>query len=318
MISYVIREDSLWRATGEATNRAGKLPIRPSEWLGRILRDNWVPNPDATEGTADRIPATQESLRGLVPWTEIDSDELSSEFLGLLGFDELEMWIQSHSGGDKDQENRLRSDLAKLAQASGAFGLPEALRFLDEKLERSKTVDRNRKYGLLVQGIVKKLIEETYGKGVEVIDCGYDLLVYERGEADLESDWGQFRAGAYLVEIKAARTNDVRLTAKQAQTAADNDPQYILCVVDLRSSEAIEPSMAEVERKIRITTGIGRRLQPLVARVDEAAHSDPEVHVDRTGQLRYCVTETLWVKGEPLQTWIASAFAAGHDSSNRT
>jgi len=83
LINYVIREDSRWRDTGEAANRGGELPIRPSEWLGRVLRDNWVPNPGATEGTADRIPATQESLRNLVPWAEINSDAISLEFLGL-------------------------------------------------------------------------------------------------------------------------------------------------------------------------------------------------------------------------------------------
>jgi len=184
----------------------------------------------------------------------------------------------------------------------------EALRFLEEKKERNSKFDRNREYGLLVQGLVKKLIEETYGKGVDVIDCGYDLLVYEKGEADLESDWGQFRAGAYLVEVKAARTDDVRLTAKQAQTAADNDPQYVLCVVDLRSSETDEPSVDEVEKRIRITTGIGKRLRPLLERVDQAASGDEEVHVEQTGQLRYCVSEPLWTRGETLEGWIMAAF----------
>ena len=71
LTSYVIERDDHWREQAIATSvsqRGGTFTIRPSEWLGQVLKDAWVPELSASDESSGRVVATPESLHGLVPW----------------------------------------------------------------------------------------------------------------------------------------------------------------------------------------------------------------------------------------------------------
>lgn len=141
-----------------------------------------------------------------------------------------------------------------------------------------------------------------------VVDNGYDFLVYEQGDADVDFDLGQFRAGEYLVEVKAARGNDVKMTPKQAATAVTHSSRYVLCVVDLRNTSGFPASVLQVATAIRMLTGIGEILMPAVSGIISATSSTPGVTIDQTGQLRYCIAQTVWGKGSAIENWVTTTF----------
>lgn len=312
LLKYVIRYDTQWQELTPAvadSEKDGKITIRASEWLGRILKDAWVPNPDGGEGSPGYLPASRSSLQGLMLWGEMDDDPRTSSFLELLGFDQLEVWIQATAGGDASREAELRNELASVAKWSGPDGLREIRQLIEEKQRQRDRVERNRKYGLHIQGLVKKLLEQ-HGKIVEVIDKGYDFRVYEQGDAEAESDYGQFAAGPYLVEVKATRTDEMRLTPMQARTAVRESGIYIVCAVDLRSIISGEPTIEEVAEHIRMVSGVGAKLQPFIENVQEVEVGTGDIRVDQTGQLRYCLGQSIWVTGQSLEDWVNTAFSS--------
>jgi hypothetical protein len=310
LITYVIERDDHWREQTSATwvaQRGGTVTIRPSEWLGQVLKDAWVPESSSSDESSGRVVATPESLHGLVPWDTVGGNPRCAEFLQLLGFDQLEVWIQSNAGGDTNREALLRAELAGVAQAAGSAGLAELRRSVEQRRANQDTVAANRQYGLYIQGLVKKLLEAR-NKTVDVIDRGYDFCVYEAGDADIETDWGIFDAGAYLVEVKAARTDEVRMSPLQAKTAVDQASRYVLCAVDLRNVLAPQPSIDEVAVAIRIVGDIGIRLRPLFETVTDAATRVQGLRIDETRQLRYCIDKAIWATGQTVEQWIIAAF----------
>jgi hypothetical protein len=310
LTSYVIERDDHWREQAIATSvsqRGGTFTIRPSEWLGQVLKDAWVPELSASDESSGRVVATPESLHGLVPWNTVGGNPRCAEFLQLLGFDQLEVWIQSNAGGDTDREARLRAELAGVAEAAGSAGLAELRRSVEQRRANQGTVATNREYGLYIQGLVKKLLEAR-NKTVNVIDRGYDFCVYEAGDADIETDWGTFDAGKYLVEVKAARSDEVRMSPLQAKTAVDQASRYVLCAVDLRNVSSPQPTIDEVGDAIRIVADIGIRLQPLFQTVTDAATKVQGLRVDETRQLRYCIDKAIWAPGQSMEQWIDGAF----------
>jgi hypothetical protein len=317
LLNYVAPRDETWRLSETATSRKDpdqSLAVRPCEWLGRVKRDRWVP--DASASPPDRLPATRDSLRPFVPWSEIVQDERTFEFLALFGFDRLEVWIRSKSGDDAAAEQNLRDKLAHLAvdATESGLGLDELFQLLQKRRDLRKTVASNRLFGLMIQGVVEQILKDM-GLQVRVDDYGYDLLVYERGEADPDIDIWRFKAGTYLVEVKAVSgsSSEVRLTPLQAKTSVDQGPSYVVCVVDLRHADRTtfddrEYAFTEVRRCSRLVVGVGNKLEPFVTNVEEASSGNEGVRVDQTQQLRYCLSEDLWAAGLTLESWIGQAF----------
>ena len=213
----------------------------------------------------------------------------------------------SNNWGEPEAEKVLRSDLAKIVQEEGIEGLHELRRVLEEKKARTNRIAQNRDRGLHVQALVKELLERE-GKSVELVDRGYDFLVYERGDADPDSDWGLFSAGRYLVEVKATRTNEIRFTPLQARTSSENSSQYVLFVIDLRQCLNPTPTREEVLEELHVADGIGDLVRPLFDNVSSAESDNAGIRIDPGAQLRYCVSESIWQPGRTLSEWISISF----------
>jgi hypothetical protein len=259
--------------------------------------------------TAELEPthASAESLSEFVDWASLGGNAHSQELLTLLGFDVLELAIKIASGGRVQFEQSLKSELAQVVTSTDVAGLQLLLSELQKRRASQERIAKNRDFGLRIQGLVQRLLEER-GKKVIVDDRGYDFRVYERGDADPETDLALFAVGPYLVEVKSARTNEVSLSELQATTAGANEPTYVLLVVDLRDSRSQEPSEDEVLRAIRIVSDIGVRVHPLLTTVAEVYAGNGGVRVDAGKQLKYCVAESVWSSGRGLNEWIDLAF----------
>ena len=163
------------------------------------------------------MPASAHTLDALVPWRDVKDNLLAAKLLHALGFDQLDVGIQASAGGDPAHTRELRAALAGLASIAGIQGLKEAVRLLEDKEKQKRKVSDNQVLGRQVQEFVKQALIR-HRKGAKLIDRGYDFGVYERGDADVETDFGRFEVEGfkYLVEVKAARTDEVRLTPLQA------------------------------------------------------------------------------------------------------
>ncbi len=215
----------------------------------------------------------------LVDWTQVRGDR-AARLLGILGFDPLELALKLHSRGEATSETPIREQLAKLVGLLGATD-PSAYATLVGNVERDRDmrarVVRNRTLGLRIQQCVERAFDQA-GFHVHVRDHGYDFEAYERGDADLDGDLIRLEVEAYLVEVKATRTTEAKMTPTQARYATQNPDRYILCVVNLGS---IDPSRdletltdAEVEGLLKLVPTIGRLVAPVYQSVASAPTAD--------------------------------------------
>ena len=116
------------------------------------------------------------------------------------------------------------------------------------------------------------------------------------------------RVDSYLVEVKATTQGEVRLTAKQAETATAEANRYVLCVLDLRSVQPARLAMAwtagDIEPLTHLVTDIGVHVQSTWGLVEKARTS--EVGISNEKYLRYGVPTSLWGKGCSIEKWIDS------------
>jgi hypothetical protein len=308
LLQYVASKDDRWRsrATARAAN-GSSVTIRPSEWLARIKKDQWVPVLNDESGEVEGIHPSAGTLAEFVAWGELDGSPHASQLLRFLGFDVLELAIKIASKGSGQVEQTLKSELAQVVSSTDVSGLQMLVEQLQKRRAGLERFAKNREFGLRIQGLVQRLLEER-GKKVIVDDRGYDFRVYEHGDVDPDSDIGTFSVGPYLVEVKSARTDEVGLSRTQAITSVSNKETYVLLVVDLRSCVSAEPDEDEVFSTIRIVSDIGIRIEPLLAMVEGVCTGSDGIRIDTGEQLRYCVGQSVWNTGIGLDEWINAAF----------
>ena len=117
-----------------------------------------------------------------------------------------------------------------------------------------------------------------------------------------------FEVGPYLVEVKATTRSPVRLTPKQAATAASHADRYDLCVVDLREidEERLDADWtgADVAPLASMFDDIGGRVHDTCVLVNRARASD--VGIRNESALRYEVPVEVWDVGTSIADWVAA------------
>jgi hypothetical protein len=172
-------------------------------------------------------------------------------------------------------------------------------------LSRTGTAFRaHRTLGLAVQAAVGEALENQ-GLRVKLVDRGFDFEVtLETG--DIADGSLQFEVGRSLVEVKATREGEARLTPLQAATAAAEKERYDLCVVDLRSISADRLSGAwagvDVEPLARMVPGVGEAVGETWGLVEWARSEQVAIRNDKA--LRYAVPHDLWQSGLSISAWI--------------
>jgi hypothetical protein len=150
---------------------------------------------------------------------------------------------------------------------------------------------------------------------VKVVAHRYDFEAYERGDVDIDADPIALEVEAHLIEVKATRTSEAKMTSTQAGYATQNPDRYILCVVNLGE---VDPSLSldtltdsEVEVLIRLIPTIGRLIALVYQSVTAAP--TPDIHVEHTDQVRYCMGKRVWSNGLTLVEWTSSVAQSAQD-----
>ena len=251
----------------------------PAAWLVPTASNRWVP----LEGRrADG--ATAYSLANLVRDSQWPVDLLRESpqvvaLLKALGVSVPELIIEFVTTDD-DERAALDEMLAQLLTTVGSGWdrlqvLAEDIQedgglfdHLEERRQRRRMVRENQRLGALVEELVRESLE---GEGFDVrrTGVGSDFAIQLRPIGEDEQIRLELTRGdrTWLVEIKSARDDSVRMTSVQARTSVEHKFDYLLCVVPI-SPGPEDPDSEAVRERMRFVDGIGARLEGICADLD--------------------------------------------------
>ena len=165
-------------------------------------------------------------------------------------------------------------------------------KFLEDyknKRKQDSTIQVNKDLGLLVEGIVRSILDEK-GFAVKPNHRGWD---FDMTGHITELKVVQNNSGkTWRVEVKTTRTegNDqgVYMSAAQAEEAVEYGKQYILCIVPLGQEDAIPENVRE---KMLFIENIGNRVEPLCAGLDRLKEVRDNITADPPSDLELIVEE---------------------------
>ena len=311
VLCHVATNDVAWKQvqTVEGRTRDGdetNLCIPSAVWLADLKVRSWVPvavqGEDGTE-EVQKMNASAATLERLLesPWLE-DNDDAIRLLSKWFGFDQLNLRLLGMAKEPSSQQE-LRNSLAALVDAVGAdpqvyLGLAQDVQDR-ERLRRD--VDQCRRLGLAVQEIIGQALEER-NLDVKLVDKGFDF------EVDVFEDTStKLELGPYLVEVKATRTGQARLTPLQAATATEEQARYVLCVVDLRGASPDDLDgggldAQRIEALAKMVPDVGPHVAQAYSSVTSARQA--VVPIRNEGALRYEVPPGVWEAGASISDWV--------------
>jgi hypothetical protein len=340
VLNYATVHDPSWREFREVSGRQNRVdtPIRVHQalWVAELKTRKWVPVPESDDYEVARAAPT--NLKTLLDPCWLRGNEDAIRLLSeCFEFDALEVRLLSLAQGD-DRLREVRQSLASLLEqtAGSTASLQQLVRIatadmidvvtqlmdaasedstvlaeltaqLQERKRRAQQVQRQREFGLAVQAAVKAALEARR-LHVKVIDRGFDFAVSQRDSDDpAEVSAAEFMIGdRYLVEVKATTTDEVRMTAEQAKTAAGDD-RYVLCVVALPKTLPHGLPEEQVKRIIeaytRLLPDISCRIRATWELVEQAKSG--EVGIRNEKVLRYGIPRSAWTAGLTIEQWVS-------------
>lgn len=310
VLAYVAPNDPEWQTTRAIAARRGqessKVDIRPALWLADVRTRTWVP----VQGDGGRrlVQPDVHALRPLLRHEWLGQNEPAIRLLAeFFGFDALELCLVSVSP-DEIVQRKIREDLARVVNLLGADA--EQYGQLVSQLETRERWQQQRErflnLGRAVQDAVAKTLS-AIGLNVRLVDRGYDFEVSYSNVGDASY---QFEVETFLVEVKATTTDRVRMTPKQASTAASCTDRYVLCVVDLRGlpEERLgQPwSTDDVMQLAKLTIDVGNNVRPTWQLIEQARGGTVRISGDES--LRYEVPADIWESGCSIRYWVQSTW----------
>lgn len=288
-------------------------------WLVPLVRNKWI----RLEGRRHRVSA--HSLAKLVRDSELEADlrQMRPQVAVLLKALRVavpELFMELFTT-DREQGEALDDTVAQLLTSVGgdwdrlqelAEDIQEDTKLFDhleERRERRRIVRENQRLGALVEGLVKESLE---GEGFDVSrkGKGSDFEIQPGSTADDEQIRLKLtrRDRTWLVEIKSARDDGVRMTSVQARKSVERKSDYLLCVVPITGPE--DPDTEAVRRCMRFVDDIGVRLEDICADLDNFESVRDRVTVKGaaglrleldSGSPRIRIGSTVWDAGFGLE-----------------
>lgn len=290
-------------------------------WLDPVARKQWVP---LGHRRTDR--ASAQSLAILLRESDwpLELLQTSPPVIALLkvlrvGVPALIMELFTT---DEEEREALDETLAQLLTSVGSKWdrlqmLAEEIQedgelfvHLEKRRQRRRIVRENQQLGELVEKLVRESLE---GEGFDVQRTGVGsdfaiqpLSINEDEQIQLELTG---RGRTWLVEIKSAREDSVRMTSVQARTSVEYHSDYLLCVVPI-SPGAEGPDKQAVRRRMCFVDGIGARLAGICADLEKFESFRERVTVEDaeglrleldSGSPRIRVESTVWEAGFGLE-----------------
>lgn len=267
----------------------------PAAWIEQVREKLWV-----RQSNDVRTFATAQSLANLLRGSQWDINSLNEpatvKLLKAMGIPYFEMSREFLATNDEKNRHEMDSALINILASAGnnVTRLNQARQYIEdlkadpnlpqvveEHLARQQQVRQNQSLGALVEELVKELVEERLNKKrlkgeeftVRNTRVGSDLAIEDLATLEINKPGRR-----WLVEVKATRGQEVRMTATQAKTAVRKGKRFFLCVVpvsgettDLESDErrkAMQEAMRESMRFVQNIGDIGARLADLCKDLD--------------------------------------------------
>ncbi|MDE0603966.1 MAG: hypothetical protein OXI18_06120 [bacterium] len=287
----------------------------PAAWLVPLARRQWVPLSDRRTARA-----TARSLANLVRdsgWSA-DLQWTNPKIVALLSALRISVTelIKELLTTDDEERTALDEKLAQLLTSVGSEWeclFPVLAENMEEYKQRRRRGQENQNVGRLVETLVRESLEDE-GFHVQRTGWGSDFEIRLGAAADDEQ---QFRLEltrderTWLVEIKSARDDSVKMTSVQARTAVEEESRYLLCVVPISGPEDLDQET--VRKHIRFVDGIGERLADRCNDMDGIEDIRKDVTEDKDGlrleldlaSWRIRVARAVWEGGFGLEDLLA-------------
>ena len=287
-----------------------------SAWLIPVANNKWV-----SLGNNISVQATAQSLASLLR----DSDALPipdngavSKLLEAIRISRFDLMRESMSSDDETRDamdNRLMNIMAVvqnnpdrldvvprfLEQLKEDEGLVE---YIEERRKQKQTIHQNQKLGSLVEEIVRENLESE-GFSVKPTGIGSDFEIkYDFVQKDEKQEIGlKLKRGSqsWLVEVKATRDSDARMTPAQARKAVEEGNRFLLCVVPVEVDA--EPTLENVQTNMRFVEDIGNRVSTLCNDLDDFEQQRSDITTNygdgcqlvvMSGTTRIRVDKSVW------------------------
>ena len=296
------------------------------DWLLTVTENNWVPL-----GNDRHAKATAQSLGRLFRdggTLSIPNNSAVDRLLQAIGVSRLDLMRESMA---VNAQGRVSVDNKLMAILIAAENKPERLDvvpkfltqlsedealtdYLADRIKQTQIVHRNQQFGNLVECLVKENLENE-GYLVEKTRVGADMVIKmaaDETEGLSEDDATELKISkddeSWLVEVKATRTDDARMTPSQARKAVKQGDHFLLCVVSVDSED--EPDLDDVKNNMRFVGDIGERVSELCDELDRFEEERGQisgeyadgVHLIVTGgNTRISIARSVWESdGIPL------------------
>ena len=175
--------------------------------------------------------------------------------------------------------------------------LPE---HLEQRREKRRMGRENQRLGQRVEDLVRRNLESK-GFTVDRTGTGSDFEISaENGDvANLDISLGD---RDWLIEVKATRDQEVRMTHIQAKTSIEAGDRFLLCVVPVEDGNT-ELELDAVRDAMRFVEGIGSRVASLCKGIEElenlrdniitSGSSGIQLEVE-SGKARIRVANSVW------------------------
>lgn len=290
------------------------IEIYPSRWMLELKNRDWVKA--QSSNTSDRP-----TVESLLPYFKNEELQLLKalerndvfRFLHFLGIGVGDLLRNIRTG---DEDERIAWDQSYVSilmnnqltpqKVKSMLGDPEFIKEYEKKKEQEEKIQQN----MIVGEAVEKAFEEAF--------LGYDGFNLSRqpigSDYEVECDFPHYlllnseNKQSFLIEIKSARSSEVKMTITQGAKACEKGENYILCVVPM-NDEIITPEM--IRSNVRFVTNIAKLLEKRVKKVSEildlqnkeSLNFNDDSEFVRTSiegtQVRYVIRQRVWTAGKP-------------------
>ena len=250
-------------------------------WLMPVRKNEWI----RPKGSSGRVEPNAQSLANLFRDNEWKSGSLSKNPFTIklleaidVNLSDLKLHLITDNDEARDELVDSMTELYHVAQ--GNFGQinavvrnirddNELIEYLEKRDKDRKRVHENQNLGRQVEELVQENLE---GKSFTVkrkpIGSDFEIehdSVEKDKEIAIELAQGD---QSWLVEVKATRSKEVRMTFTQAKTAVDEKNRFLLCVVPLDPGD-INLELDTIRTKMRFVKNIGYLVDQLCDNFDE-------------------------------------------------
>ena len=254
------------KETHEYYSAAWLMPVRKTEWI-------------RLKGNSGRVEPNAQSLANLLRDNEWKYGLLSKNPFAIKLLEAIDVNLSDlklHLITDNDETRvELVDSMTELYHVvQGNFGQINAvvrnirddnkfIEYLEKREKERKRVHENQNLGRQVEELVQENLEgESFTVKRKPIGSDFEI---EHDSVEIELAQGD---QSWLVEVKATRSKEVRMTFTQAKTAVDEKNRFLLCVVPLDPGD-INLELDTIRTKMRFVKNIGYLVDQLCDNLDE-------------------------------------------------